>query len=482
MTTASDKYEIVIGLEVHTQLNTKTKIFAADETNFGAEPNTHISEITLGLPGVLPKFNGAVLEKAIKLGLALNCDITPENHFARKNYFYADLPKGYQISQDKLPICTNGFVEIEVNNEHKKIALTRIHMEEDAGKNNHELDEHYSLIDLNRAGIPLLEIVSEPDLRSSDEAYQFLTEIRKIVRFLEVCDGNMEEGSLRCDANVSVRLRGETEYRNRVEVKNMNSIRNVKRAIDVEVKRQIDIYENGGTIDQETRSFNQTDGTSFTLRSKENAHDYRYFPEPDLPPVMITQNTIDEIKKSMPKLPKELFNQFVKEQKLSTYDAHVLSDDKETANYYIELLKYTKNYKAAANWLINEVKSFTNENDISLSDFNIKPNKLAEIIKLLDDNKISSTGAKTIFQQFTKSTTQSALEIAQEINLLQSSNNDELENWAAQAIEQMPEKVVEYKSGKKGNLNLFIGIAMKLSKGKADPKLLTKIVEELLNK
>lgn len=482
MTTTQDKYEIVIGLEVHAQLNTNTKIFAADETTFGAAPNTHISPITAGLPGTLPKFNSAVLEKAIRLGVALNCNITPVNHFARKNYFYADLPKGYQISQDKLPICTNGFVEIEINNEIKKIALTRIHMEEDAGKNNHELDKNFSLIDLNRAGVPLLEIVSEPDIRSSDEAYQFLTEIRKIVRFLEVCDGNMEEGSLRCDANVSVRLKGESAYRNRVEVKNMNSIRNVKRAIDIEVKRQIDIYESGGTIDQETRSFNQADGTSFPLRSKENAHDYRYFPEPDLPPVIVTQNTIEAIKAQMPKLPKELFEKFTTEQKLSAYDAKVISDDKETANYYLELIKHTNNYKAAANWLINDVKSYTNENNIQLSTFHIKPSKIAEIILLVDENKISSSGAKSIFQQFIQTPEKSALQIAEEQNLIQSSNNDELSNWATQAIAQMPDKVTEYQKGKKGNLNLFIGIVMKLSKGKADPKLTTKILEELLSK
>ncbi len=482
MDTVYDKYEIVIGLEVHAQLNTQTKIFASDETTFGAEPNTHISPVTLGLPGTLPKFNGAVLEKAIRLGLAFHCNITPENHFARKNYFYADLPKGYQISQDKLPICTNGYVEIEINNELKEIALTRIHMEEDAGKNNHELDENYSLIDLNRAGVPLLEIVSEPAIRSSDEAYQFLSEIRKMVRFLDVCDGNMEEGSLRCDANVSVRLKGETTYRNRVEVKNMNSIRNVKRAIDIEVKRQIDIYENGGTIDQETRSFNQADGTSFPLRSKENAHDYRYFPEPDLPPVVVMQSTIDAIKQSMPLLPKELLEKFTIEQKLSVYDAKVITDDKETANYYLALIQHTQNYKAAANWLINEVKAYTNEHNIQLSEFNIQPSKIAEIIALVDENKISSTNAKTIFQQFIKTPASSALQIAEAQNLLQSSNNDELGNWAMQALAQMPDKAEEYKKGKKGNLNLFIGIVMKLSKGKADPKLTTKILEELLSK
>ena len=478
--TNNNKYEIVIGLEVHAQLNTCTKIFAADETAYGAEPNTQISPITLGLPGVLPKLNKEVLEKAIKMGLALNCTITEENHFDRKNYFYADLPKGYQISQDRAPICTGGFVEIEVNGEKKQLKLTRIHMEEDAGKNNHELDEQYSLVDLNRAGVPLIEIVSEPDIRSSDEAYAYITELRKIVRYLDICDGNMEEGSMRCDANVSVRLKGETTYRNRVEVKNMNSIRNVKRAIDVEVKRQIEIYENGGTIDQETRGFNPTDGSSFPLRSKENAHDYRYFPEPDLPPVVITQQTIAAIKAAMPQLPKELQAKFISEYNLSAYDAHVLTDEREVALYFLELIKYTNNYKSAANWVINEVKSFVNENNLSFSAFTVKPAQLAEIIKLIDENIISSSGAKTLFKEYTEGNTKSAVAIAEDLNLVQSSDIDELTNWIDQALAKYPDKVKEYKNGKKGNINLFMGEVMKLSRGAADPKKTTKLLEEKL--
>jgi aspartyl-tRNA(Asn)/glutamyl-tRNA(Gln) amidotransferase subunit B len=478
--TNNNKYEIVIGLEVHAQLNTCTKIFAADETAYGAEPNTQISPITLGLPGVLPKLNKEVLEKAIKMGLALNCTITEENHFDRKNYFYADLPKGYQISQDRAPICTGGFVEIEVNGEKKQLKLTRIHMEEDAGKNNHELDNQYSLVDLNRAGVPLIEIVSEPDIRSSDEAYAYITELRKIVRYLDICDGNMEEGSMRCDANVSVRLKGETTYRNRVEVKNMNSIRNVKRAIDVEVKRQIEIYENGGTIDQETRGFNPTDGSSFPLRSKENAHDYRYFPEPDLPPVVITQQTIAAIKAAMPQLPKELQAKFISEYNLSAYDAHVLTDEREVALYFLELIKYTNNYKSAANWVINEVKSFVNENNLSFSAFTVKPAQLAEIIKLIDENIISSSGAKTLFKAYTEGNTKSAVAIAEDLNLVQSSDTDELTNWIDQTLAKYPDKVKEYKNGKKGNINLFMGEVMKLSRGAADPKKTTKLLEEKL--
>jgi aspartyl-tRNA(Asn)/glutamyl-tRNA(Gln) amidotransferase subunit B len=476
-----DKYEVVVGLEVHAQLNTKTKIFAADEAVYGAAPNSQVGPITLGMPGVLPKFNYAVLEKAIKMGIACNCNITKENQFARKNYFYADLPKGYQITQDKAPICTGGFVEIDVQGEQKKIALTRIHMEEDAGKNNHELDPEYSLIDLNRAGVPLIEIVSEPDIRSSEEAYAYLTEIRKLVRYLDICDGNMEEGSLRCDANISIRLKGETHYNTRVEVKNMNSIRNVKRAIENEVKRQIEIVESGGTIDQETRSFNQADGSSFPLRSKEHAHDYRYFPEPDLPPVIVTHERIEEIKSAMPALPKELQSKFISQFNLSSYDAGVLTDEKEFASYFLSLTSHTNNYKAAANWMIGEIKSWLNDNNVSADQFPVLPEKIAQIIALTDTNKISSSGARQIFFEMLKQSAKSAEQLSEELNLLQSSDNDELTTWAKEAISQFPDKVIEYKKGKKGNINLFMGSVMKLSKGKADPKLTTKILEELLN-
>ncbi|MEZ4879457.1 MAG: Asp-tRNA(Asn)/Glu-tRNA(Gln) amidotransferase subunit GatB [Chitinophagales bacterium] len=356
-----DKYEAVIGLEVHAQLNTTTKIFAADATTFGAEPNTQVGAITLGMPGVLPKLNKAVLEKAIKMGIACGSNITKVNEFARKNYYYADLPKGYQITQDKTPICVGGTVEIEINGTKKEIELTRVHMEEDAGKNNHELDPFYSLVDLNRAGTPLVEIVSEPCITSSDEAYAYLTEVRKLVRYLDICDGNMEEGSMRCDANISIRLKGEKILNTRVEVKNMNSIRNVKRAIDNEIIRQVDIVEAGGTVDQETRSFVATDGSSFVLRSKEFAHDYRYFPEPDLPPAVVTDAQIETIKANMPPLPKQLYLQFTNELGLSDYDATVLTDEKDIALYFVDLTQQTKNYKSAANWIMGEVKSYLND-------------------------------------------------------------------------------------------------------------------------
>lgn len=475
-----DKYEIVVGLEVHAQLNTKTKIFAADETTFGAAPNSQISPITLGMPGVLPKLNYNVPEKAIKLGIACHCKINQETLFDRKNYFYADLPKGYQISQDRKPICVGGHIEIEVNNQRRKIHLTRIHMEEDAGKNNHELDEQYSLIDLNRAGVPLLEIVSDPDIRSSDEAYVYLTELRKLVRYLDICDGNMEEGSMRCDANVSVRLKGETGFRDRVEVKNMNSIRNVKRAIDTEAIRQIEIYEKGGTVEQETRGFNPADGSSFSMRTKENAHDYRYFPEPDLPPVIISSEQIEAIRASMPALPNALQQQFISEYHLSTYDAQVLTDERETADYFLALIQHTKSYKAAANWVINEVKAFVNENNLAFTDFNVQPQQLAEIIQLIEENVISSSGAKTLFKAYTEGNTISAVALAEQLNLVQSSDSDELSKWIEQALSKYPDKIREYKNGKKGNLNLFMGEVMKLSRGAADPKMTTKLLEEKL--
>lgn len=476
-----DKYEVVIGLEVHAQMLTKSKIFAADSTEFGAAPNTQISPITLALPGVLPKLNKEVVDMAIKTGLALNCKITEVNHFARKNYFYADLPKGYQISQDKTPICTDGFVDIEVNGEVKRIGITRIHMEEDAGKNNHELDPFFSLVDLNRAGVPLCEIVSEPDLRSSDEAYVYLTELRKLVRYLQVCDGNMEEGSMRCDANISVRLKGATEYGTRVEVKNMNSIRNVKRAIDGEVIRQIDMIENGESVVQQTRGFNPADGSTAPLRSKEYAHDYRYFPEPDLPPLIVKADRIEAVRATMPPLPHELFERFTNEFGLSAYDAGVLTDEREIALYYVALTEKTKNYKAAANWVMGEVKSYLNQNALSIDDFVLTPDHIVSIIELVDNGTMSSSGAKKLFDALVENPTKSALDLATSLQLVQNSDGDQLKSWAEAAIAKFPAKVAEYKGGKKGILGLFMGEVMKISGGQADPKATNKILQELLD-
>ena len=328
MSLINDKYEAVIGLEVHAQLKTNTKAYSNDENVYGAKPNSKTSVITQGHPGTLPVSNEKVIEYAVKLGIAVNAKIREKNEYARKNYFYADLPKGYQITQDKTPICNGGFIEISDDNDNiKQINITRIHMEEDAGKSIHDLDPFNSLVDLNRAGVPLLEIVSEPEIRSSNEAYQYLTEIRKLVRYLDICDGNMEEGSLRCDANVSVRIKGEEKFGTKVEVKNMNSIRNVKNAIDFEINRQIDVLENGKKVVHETRGFNAATGNTLSQRHKEEANDYRYFPEPDLQPVIISQKYIDDIKDSLPPLPKELLEKFTSEFKLSNYDAKIIIED-----------------------------------------------------------------------------------------------------------------------------------------------------------
>jgi aspartyl-tRNA(Asn)/glutamyl-tRNA(Gln) amidotransferase subunit B len=477
-----DKYEVVVGLEVHAQLLTNSKAFCSDATDFGSSPNTQISPITLGHPGTLPMYNKTALDYAIKMGLACGCNITEVNIFARKNYFYADLPKGYQISQFNTPLCTGGHIEIETETGKKQIALTRIHLEEDAGKSIHDIDPYYTLIDLNRAGVPLVELVSEPDIRSSDEAYQFLTEVRKLVRYIGICDGNMEEGSMRCDANVSVRIKGETKYGNKVEVKNMNSIRNVKRAIDFEVRRQVELIEKGETVSQDTRSFDAVNGTTFSLRSKELAHDYRYFPEPDLPPLIVTAEKVAEVRKQMPALPKELIHKFQHEFGLSEYDAKVLSDEREIAEYYLAVVAKNKNYKTAANWVMGNVKSYLNENAITLEQFNIQPETIAALIELIDSGKVSHTAAsQKIFPELIKQPTKSPEQLAYDMDIIQQSDDASIKPFIEQVLQKYPEKVAEYKNGKKGLMGLFMGEVMKLSKGTVDPKATTKLLAEALD-
>lgn len=478
-----DKYQPVIGLEVHAQLLTKTKAYASDPAEYGALPNTLVSPVTLGLPGVLPKANKRVIEFAIRLGLATNCTIRERNEYARKNYFYADLPKGYQITQDKTPICNEGFIMIKDDEgKEKKIRIQRIHMEEDAGKSMHDVDPTDTLVDLNRAGVPLLEIVSEPDIRSADEAYRYLTEVRRLVRYLEICDGNMEEGSLRCDANVSVMIKGTKVYGRRVEVKNMNSISNVKRAIEHEVKRHIDIIEAGGMVDQDTRSFDAVTGTTFSLRSKEAANDYRYFPEPDLQPVLVTQDAIAKVKSELPPLPAELFARYTQELGLSAYDAGVLTDAKEIALYYEGVLKHTTNAKAGANWVMGPVKSYLNENALHISGFRLTPQRLAELIQLVDSGKVSFGAASSkIFPAMINNESKTALQIAEENNLVQESDEGALLAIVKEAVAKYPAKIAEYKSGKTGLVGLFMGEVMKMSKGKADPKIANELVTKVLN-
>lgn len=479
-----DKYKAVIGLECHIQLLTKTKMYSNDIAEYGAMPNTNVSVITLGHPGTLPKVNKRAIEFAIKLGVATHAEIREENQFARKNYFYADLPKGYQITQDKTPICTGGYVDIKLKDgQEKRINLTRIHMEEDAGKSTHDIDPFDSLIDLNRAGTPLLEIVTEPDFTGGEDAYAYLTEIRKLVRYLDICDGNMEEGSLRCDANISVMLKDAKAYGKKVEVKNMNSFRNVQRAIDFEIKRQIDLIEAGGNVEGETRSFDATNGTTFALRSKENANDYRYFPEPDLQPVYVTQDYIAEVKKHMPALPNDLYKKFVNEYALSDYDATNLTDTKGIALYFNELTEHTKNYKAAANWVMGSVKSYLNENAITIEQFQIKPKAIADIITLIDEDKISNASAtQKLFPQLLQQPNEKPLDIAQKLDIIQSKDTGALQELVNQALAKYPEKITEYKNGKTALLGLFVGEVMKLGKGKADPKLANQLVKEALEK
>ena len=477
----NDKYEVVIGLEVHAQLLTKSKLFCGDSISFGAEPNTQVSPVVLAHPGTLPVMNKEVIALAVKLGIALNCGIEQHNYFARKNYFYPDLPKGYQVSQHTAPICNSGYLTIETISGKKNVKLNRIHIEEDAGKSMHDLFENFTAVDLNRAGTPLLEIVTEPDMNSAEEAYAFLTELRKLVRWLDVCDGNMEEGSLRCDANISVRLKGEVKLGTRVEVKNLNSIRNVKKAIEIEVERLITIVEAGQKVTQETRSFNADNNTTFSLRSKEEADDYRYFPEPDLPPFHITEDYINAIKNAMPELPAILQKKFITVYGLSAYDAAIICTDKEDANMYEEIAAKTHHYKATANWITGPIRNYCNEKEIGINDFPLNTDKISELIQFTETGKIHFNIASTkLLEAMIADKNATPETLATSMNLLQENDTDALQKWVEETIASMPDKVKEYRQGKKGLIGLFAGQVKKLSKGKADMEAVTRMLEERL--
>lgn len=483
MTTAvRETYEAVIGLEVHAQMLTKTKAYSNDINEYGARPNTNISAITLGHPGTLPKMNKQTINFAIRLGLALNCNIAGYQYFARKNYFYPDLPKGYQITQDKTPICTDGYVDVSLKDDSsKRIGITRIHMEEDAGKSIHDVDVYDTLVDLNRAGTPLLEIVTEPDLRSADEAYAYLTEIRQLVRYLDICDGNMEEGSLRCDANISVRKKGAPEFGTKVEVKNMNSIRNVHRAIEHEINRQIEAVEKGEVIYQETRSFDAVDGTTTSMRTKEAANDYRFFPEPDLQPLRVTKEQVAEVEKRMPVLPKALQNKYTKELGLSAYDAGILTSTKSFAMYFEELITKTKSYKSAANWMIGEVRSYLNQQGKTIEEFPLEPTTIAALIALIEAGKMAtSTAAQKLFPVMLKQPNKAPLALAEELNLIQDAGDDEIISLINEVIKQHPDETARYRGGEKQLTGFFMGQLMKASKGKADPKKANKLMRTIL--
>lgn len=474
-------YETVVGLEVHAQLLTASKLFSGDSASFGNEPNTNISPITLGHPGTLPLLNKKAVEFAIKLGLACHCEITRSNYFARKNYFYPDLPKGYQISQHTTPVCVGGYVSIKIAEDEKKIQLNRIHLEEDAGKSLHDIDPEATCVDYNRAGVALVEIVTEPCLSGGDDAYAYLTELRKLLRYLEVCDGNMEEGSMRCDANISVRRKGDKQLGTKVEVKNLNSIRNVKRAIEYESQRLSEILSSGGEVMQQTRSFDAVNGNTFALRTKEEANDYRYFADPDLVPFNVTDEFINDIKSSIPSLPEERIALYTSKYHLPEYDARVLTEEKEFAGYFEKVISNTSNYKAASNWMLGPVKSYLNEHSITINKFPLQSSSIAELIKLSDDGKLNfSTASSAIFPELTREPHKTAMEIAVEKNLIQDADESEINNWVDEVLRNMPEKVSEYRKGKKGLIGLFVGEVKKVSRGKADPRLTNEILLQKL--
>ncbi len=480
---AFNKYTPVIGLEVHAQLSTLSKIFAADSAMFGEEPNTNVSVITLAHPGTLPKLNKMTVEFAIKMGIACNSEISRWQIFDRKNYFYPDLPKGYQITQDKTPICKGGYVTIKTSSGEKlNIVLNRIHLEEDAGKSIHLENEVDTLIDLNRAGVALIEIVTEPVIHTSEDASAFLAEVRKLVRYLDICDGNMEEGSMRCDANVSVKLKDAKELGKKVEVKNMNSMRNVQRAIDREIARQIELIENGEAVISETRTFDANTGLTHSMRTKEELNDYRYFPDPDLSPLQISDAWLTSIKSEMPALPNERVDRYVNEFGLSEYDALVLTDTKEIAIYFEEVCLHTKNYKAASNWIMGPVKSYLNDHLIEVSQFSLKPEDIAAVIHLIDEGKMNfSIASKQLFPALLNNTHVKVVELAKQLNLIQDSDVDSLLPLVNQVLNEFPQKVEEYKKGKKALISLFMGEVMKRSKGKADPKVINELLQKKLH-
>lgn len=476
------QYQAVIGLEIHAQLATKTKLFCGDATSFGAAPNAHVSPITLGHPGSLPKTNQKAIEFAVKMGLACGSTIAKENYFARKNYFYADLPKGYQISQHTTPICEGGAVVIQTSEGEKQVILNRIHLEEDAGKSIHDLSPNDSYIDLNRAGTPLIEIVTEPCIHSAEDAFLYVSEVRKLVRWLGICDGNMEEGSLRCDANISVRLKGETRLGTRVEVKNLNSIRNIKKAIEFEIDRLISLVEKGEPIIQQTRSFDASNDTTFSIREKEDANDYRYFPDPDLAPIVLTEAYINELKNSLPVMPGQLKKDWKELYGLSNYDIEQLCENKQSADFYIQWAAQTNLYKAAANWMIGPVRNYINEHQITYEDLLPILPELSNLIEMVDQQLLSFAIASDKVLKAIIETRQSPLAYATANQLLQNSNEAELTTWINTVLANHPDKVIAYKNGKKGLIGLFVGEVKKMSKGKADPHKTTQLLETILSK
>ncbi|MFN4245740.1 MAG: Asp-tRNA(Asn)/Glu-tRNA(Gln) amidotransferase subunit GatB, partial [Brevinematia bacterium] len=476
------EYEPVIGLEVPIQLNTKSKLFCSCSTEFGATPNSNTCPICMGYPGVLPRLNSEALYKAIMVGLALNCKVAEFTKFDRKSYFYPDLPKGYQISQYDMPLNYEGYLEFEMpDGSNKKVRILRAHLEEDAGKLIHSESGNESYVDLNRAGVPLVEIVSYPDMFSVDEAYYYLETLRNTIKYIDVSDVNMEEGSLRVDANVSVRPKGSNKLGTKVEIKNMNSFNFLKKALEYEIKRQISILEKGDKVVQETRLFDVESGKTYTMRTKEEAEDYRYFPDPDLPPVVISKELIEKIKENLTELPYQKYKRFISQYKLPSYDARILTQDKNLANYFEDAIRsFLGEPKKISNWIMSEVMRYLNEKGIEISSFNVSPVYISELLNMVEDGTISIKIAKDIFPEMID-TGKSPYQIVKEKNITQVSDSSEIEKICTEVIKENPKEVEKYKSGKTNVLGFLVGQVMKKTQGKANPKLVNEILSKLLN-
>lgn len=474
---SNSNWDVVIGLEVHAQLQTKTKIFASDKSEFSSMPNQNISPVTLGMPGALPVINHTAIDYSIKIGLALGCDIREKSVYARKHYFYPDLPKGYQISQADKPLCENGTIEFHVEGEKKKVFIERAHMEEDAGKSMHK--GGYSLIDYNRAGVPLLEIVSGPDMTTPKEAAEYARTIRRILRYLEVCDGNLEEGSMRCDCNVSIKPKGQKELGTKVEIKNVNSFRFVEKALEYEISRQIALKEAGEEIHQETRLYDQTKNKTIGMRSKEEAQDYRYFPDPDLLPVVLPDGYVEKIRESLPELPIAKAMRFQTEYELPEYDANVLTQEKEMAEYFENTVKASNNPKASSNWIMGDFLKVLNEEKKDISDVKISPQNLGLLIKLIDSKKISGKMGKTVFLEMWNSG-ESPEKIVNEKGMSQITDPEKVKEIVQKVIDASPGQVEQYRGGKNKLFGFFVGQVMKESKGQANPELVNQFLKEIL--
>ncbi len=474
-------YEVIIGLEVHAELSTNTKMYCNCSTEFGADPNTHCCPICTGMPGVLPVLNKKVVEYATKAGLATNCEISRFSKQDRKNYFYPDLPKAYQTSQYDLPLCIGGHLDINVNGEQKRIGITRIHIEEDAGKLIHDAYTGDTLVDMNRCAVPLIEIVSEPDIRSADEAVAYMQTLKSILEYLDVCDCKMQEGSLRCDVNLSVRPRGQKEFGTRTETKNLNSFKAIHNSIEFEIKRQIEEVENGGKIYQETRRWDDAKGIGYAMRTKEDAHDYRYFPEPDLAPIVLSEEYIQNLKDNLPEMPHIKKERYMKDFDLPEYDADILTSSIKTAKFFEEANDICNNPKAVSNWIMGDFTRMLNEKEIEIDESKVTAQNLAELISLIDKGTISSKIAKQVFEDMFE-TGENAKDIVEKKGLVQMSDEGAIKEIVQKVVDANPQSIADYKAGKDRAIGFLVGQIMKETKGKANPQIVNKLLLEIINK